>query len=84
MKTLANILKHILIYFIKAYQYLLSPLFNPSCRFTPSCSEYSRQCLIKFGLLGGCYLTLLRLLKCHPLGGKGYDPVPEKNIKGKK
>lgn len=81
MCTLSNILKYILIFLIKGYQNLLSPILPPSCRFTPSCSEYSKQSLIKFGLLRGSYLTILRLLKCHPLGSKGYDPVPEKLIK---
>lgn len=47
-----------------------------SCRFTPTCSEYAVQALKKYGLIKGGYLTVKRLLRCHPWGGSGYDPVP--------
>ena len=76
MKIINNFLQIIFIYFIKGYQYFVSPYFSPSCRFTPTCSEYAKQSIISFGVLKGSYLTVLRLLKCHPFGGKGYDPVP--------
>ena len=58
------------------YQRCISPLTPPSCRFTPTCSEYEVQALRKHGPLKGLYLTVRRLLRCHPWGGSGYDPVP--------
>ena len=58
------------------YQRCISPLMPPSCRFTPTCSEYAVQALRKHGPLKGLYLTVRRLLRCHPWGGSGYDPVP--------
>lgn len=61
---------------IRFYQLCISPLFPPSCRFTPTCSEYARQALIKHGVVKGLWLALRRLLRCHPWGGHGYDPVP--------
>lgn len=58
------------------YQRAISPLTPPSCRFTPTCSEYAVQALRKYGPLKGLYLAVRRLLRCHPWGGSGYDPVP--------
>ncbi|MBQ4352312.1 MAG: membrane protein insertion efficiency factor YidD [Prevotella sp.] len=66
----------ILILPIRFYQYAISPLTPPSCRFTPTCSEYARQALIKYGPIKGLWLATKRLLRCHPWGGSGYDPVP--------
>ena len=57
-------------------QCVISPFTPPSCRFTPTCSEYARQALIKHGPIKGSWLALKRLLRCHPWGGSGYDPVP--------
>ena len=61
---------------IYLYQRAISPLTPPSCRFTPTCSEYAVQALRKHGPLKGLYLAVRRLLRCHPWGGSGYDPVP--------
>ena len=58
------------------YQKAISPYTPPSCRFTPTCSEYARQALIKYGPVKGLYLAIRRILRCHPWGGSGYDPVP--------
>lgn len=58
------------------YQRCISPLTPPACRFTPTCSEYARQAIIKHGPLRGTYLAIRRILRCHPWGGQGYDPVP--------
>lgn len=58
------------------YQKAISPYTPPSCRFTPTCSEYARQALIKHGPVKGLWLAIRRILRCHPWGGSGYDPVP--------
>ena len=61
---------------IGLYQTLISPLLPSTCRFSPTCSEYSKQSLIKHGLIKGIILSVKRILKCNPWGGNGYDPVP--------
>lgn len=61
---------------IKIYQLVLSPLFPSSCRYTPTCSSYSIEALKKYGILKGGWLSIKRILSCHPWGGSGYDPVP--------
>ena len=58
------------------YQRCISPFTPPTCRFTPTCSEYARQAITKHGPLRGTWLALRRLLRCYPWGGSGYDPVP--------
>ena len=61
---------------IKFYQKAISPLFPPSCRFTPTCSQYAVEAITKHGAIKGTWLATKRILKCHPLGKSGYDPVP--------
>lgn len=61
---------------IKIYQILISPLFPSSCRYTPTCSQYSLETLKKYGLFKGGWLGIKRISKCHPWGGSGHDPVP--------
>jgi len=61
---------------VRGYQYLVSPLIAPHCRFYPTCSHYALEALAAHGALRGAWLTLRRLARCHPLGGRGYDPVP--------
>jgi uncharacterized protein len=61
---------------IRAYQLLVSPLLLPSCRYLPSCSDYAAEAIAAHGAPYGAWLTLRRLLRCHPWGGSGYDPVP--------
>ena len=63
---------------IRFYQICISPLKPPSCRFTPTCSQYALEAFRKHGPFKGLYLAVKRILRCHPLGGHGYDPVPEK------
>lgn len=58
------------------YRACISPMLPPSCRFTPTCSQYALEALRRHGALRGTYLTVRRLLRCHPWGGSGYDPVP--------
>ncbi len=62
--------------FIGAYQLLLAPLLLPSCRFEPSCSRYAQEAIATHGALRGVAMAAKRLLRCHPWGGSGYDPVP--------
>lgn len=66
----------ILIFFIKTYQKIISPILGPRCRFYPTCSNYAVEALTKHGIIKGGFLTLKRLLKCHPFNKGGYDPVP--------
>ena len=74
-----NIFTLILIKLIKGYKFLISPLLGNSCRYLPTCSEYSIDALKKFGLLKGLYLSFKRIFSCHPWGGEGFDPVDKKN-----
>lgn len=70
-----EILGKVLIALIRAYQVCLSPLFPPSCRFQPTCSEYAILSIRRYGPWRGSYQALRRLLKCHPWHAGGYDPV---------
>lgn len=65
-----------MIFLVRAYQVTLSPLFGDCCRFTPSCSNYMIEALTVHGPVKGAWLGLRRILRCHPFGKKGYDPVP--------
>ncbi|MCX7096763.1 MAG: membrane protein insertion efficiency factor YidD [Methylococcales bacterium] len=71
-------MRFMLIAIIKFYKYFISPLLGSNCRFYPSCSSYSLEALQRHGAVIGSYLTLKRLLKCHPFHQGGIDPVPEK------
>ncbi len=75
-KMLRNISIFPFLLLIRIYQSLISPLLGPSCRFTPTCSQYAKEALKKYGLFKGLYLTLNRLSSCHPWGKSGHDPVP--------
>jgi putative membrane protein insertion efficiency factor len=61
---------------IHGYQYLISPLIPPTCRFTPTCSHYTCETLAKYGVVKGGWLGIRRLLRCNPWNAGGYDPVP--------
>ena len=77
-----KIFTYILIKLIKIYKFLISPLFGQSCRYLPTCSEYSIEALRTYGFFKGLFLSLRRILSCHPIkflgGGEGYDPVNKK------
>ena len=77
MPTLKKIIAFPFIFLIRIYQYVFSPWMGASkCRFTPSCSHYTREAIEKYGPIKGIYLGVKRLSKCRPGGGQGYDPVP--------
>lgn len=69
-------MSRILLWAIRAYQFVLSPWVGTSCRYWPTCSEYSTEAITRFGALRGGWLTLARLGRCHPYGRGGVDPVP--------
>lgn len=71
-------MQRLLIALIRLYQYLLSPWIGHHCRFFPTCSNYAIDAIERFGAMRGAYLTIRRLLKCHPWHHGGIDPVPEK------
>lgn len=76
MKLVNKLLSAIFVGIIKIYQGAISPYLAPSCRYTPSCSQYGIEAIKKHGSLKGGFLTMKRFLSCHPLGGHGHDPVP--------
>ena len=61
---------------IKLYKYVISPVLPNACRFYPTCSQYAVEALTKYGLFKGGFLSIKRILRCHPLCDGGYDPVP--------
>ncbi|MHB8249416.1 MAG: membrane protein insertion efficiency factor YidD [Acidithiobacillus sp.] len=69
-------MRRILIYFVRAYQYLLSPFLGRSCRYYPTCSEYACQALARYGVIKGSWLAIKRIGRCHPWHPGGVDPVP--------
>ncbi|MFB2921849.1 MULTISPECIES: membrane protein insertion efficiency factor YidD [Aerosakkonema] len=69
-------MKILLIWLIRGYRMFISPLFPPTCRFTPTCSQYGLQAIERFGPLRGSWMTVRRILRCHPFHPGGYDPVP--------
>lgn len=74
-------MKHVFIAIIKFYRKFISPIKPPTCRFYPTCSEYGLESYKRFGAIKGTYLTVVRILKCHPFHPGGIDLVPEKKDK---
>jgi putative membrane protein insertion efficiency factor len=69
-------MRRIIILIIRGYQYLISPFLAPSCRYTPTCSNYAIEAVQRFGFLRGLILSVRRIFSCHPWHHGGYDPVP--------
>ena len=67
--------KKIALGLIRVYQYLISPLFPPSCRFTPTCSRYAIEAIERYGFVKGVFLAIKRIARCHPFTRGGYDPL---------
>ncbi|MGN6508131.1 MAG: membrane protein insertion efficiency factor YidD [Chitinophaga sp.] len=76
MKRLMQLLSLPFIILIKFYQWCISPWLGSRCRYTPTCSQYGLEAFKKHGPFKGGWLTIKRILSCHPWGGHGYDPVP--------
>ena len=70
-----NIFTIILVKLIKGYKFLISPLLGHSCRYLPTCSEYTKESIMKFGFTQGTWLGIKRIIKCHPWGKSDYDPI---------
>jgi len=69
-------MKKLVLFLIKFYQKFVSPLFPPSCRYTPTCSQYTFEAVQKYGVIKGLFLGIKRILKCNPFFPGGDDPVP--------
>lgn len=76
MRTIRLAFQQIFLSFIAIYRYCISPLLGYHCRFTPSCSEYAAEAVRTHGLLRGVMWSIWRVVRCHPWGGHGHDPVP--------
>jgi hypothetical protein len=76
MPTINKLLAAPLKLLVKIYQWVISPMLGPKCRYTPTCSQYMVEALDKYGPFKGLWLGLKRLASCHPWGGHGHDPVP--------
>ena len=72
-------MKFLLIVLIRVYRLLISPLFPPSCRFQPTCSQYALDAVERFGAIQGSWMAIKRILRCHPFHPGGYDPVPHRH-----
>ena len=75
-KAIKKAISAIMLALIAFYRNCISPLTPPTCRFTPTCSQYAVEAIQKYGPFHGGWLALKRILRCHPFGGSGYDPVP--------
>ena len=73
---MSRILRQLCVFPIRIYQYCISPVLPPACRFTPTCSQYALEAIEKYGALKGGYLAFRRILRCNPFHKGGYDPVP--------
>lgn len=71
-----NPVRGLVVGLIHGYRYIISPMLPKSCRYSPTCSAYALEALSRYGVLKGGWIALKRILRCHPWGGSGYDPVP--------
>lgn len=80
MKWIYKLLGLPFILLVRIYQWIISPIFPPSCRYTPTCSSYMIEAIQVWGPIKGLWLGSKRIASCHPRGGFGYDPVPKKHV----
>lgn len=78
---MSRLLRKIFIAPVLFYQYAISPLLPASCRYTPTCSQYTKEAILTHGIVKGTWLGMKRISRCHPWGGQGYDPVPPRKTK---
>ncbi|CUR53798.1 Putative membrane protein insertion efficiency factor [Serratia symbiotica] len=78
MAPILSLGSYIIIKFIRFYQFTISPIYAPHCRFQPTCSHYAIKVIYRFGIIKSSWLILKRILKCHPLNPGGEDPIPTK------
>lgn len=83
MMSFTKLLAIPFIWLVRFYQAAISPYTPSSCRYSPTCSSYALEALKKHGVFRGCWLAIKRIGSCHPWGGSGFDPVPEKKEKSK-
>ena len=76
IRSISSALTALMILMIRIYQRCVSPMLGQNCRFVPTCSQYAVEALRRHGPLKGGWLTVRRILRCHPWGGSGFDPVP--------
>ena len=81
MKYFLRFIGFFFIFPIKIYQWIISPMFPPTCRYSPTCSQYAIEAIREWGPFKGSYLAVKRIGSCHPKGGSGFDPVPKKSSK---
>ena len=84
MNVLRKIVGFPIVLLVRIYQYIISPILPQSCRYTPTCSAYMIEAVHVWGPFKGTYLGLKRIASCHPWGGHGHDPVPERPTNNKK
>ncbi|MBD1425072.1 membrane protein insertion efficiency factor YidD [Sphingobacterium arenae] len=75
-KLIKQPLQWFFVLIIRFYQLFISPFLGANCRYTPTCSQYGKEAILKHGPFRGGYLAIRRILRCHPWGGHGHDPVP--------
>jgi len=83
MSVIRRVLGWPFIFLVRIYQWIISPIFPQACRYTPTCSSYTIEAIKVWGPLKGMYLGIKRIGSCHPWGGQGHDPVPQRKEKKK-
>jgi len=74
-RSMRQIARQTAVFLLRGYKWMISPLFPPSCRYVPSCSEYAMEAVELYGVWRGSWMALVRMLRCHPFARGGYDPV---------
>src|SRR5262249_8874661 len=77
--SMRNVVKFVALQLLRAYKWAISPLFPPSCRYVPTCSEYAMEAVERFGVIRGSAMAIARLARCHPFSRGGHDPVVKHN-----